>query len=403
MKYMIRGKKLVTVSELGTIYNGAMVIKEGMITAVDTWENLREQYPTIDVINYSQEVITPSLVDCHTHLLEFAPTSLFPVTAETHFLAGKAILFNALSSGITALGEQVCGHPSIDFSVEDYRNAVKDVPIDISFATTSISVGFENLAHFTSITKSAGIKKKELSDTGLVKKIAVNSDYPGENLFLNATPANFTKQMVPRAGELIYTLEELKKIVLIYHQLGKKIGCHVAGEEGINLALDAEIDVLHHAHGITARQIEKVAKKGIPIVVTPMGGTHLRPNSPEEILELVTHEIPVSISTDAYLPPYPNVEWLPFPDRSLKGPDALMLIAHPAMKLLKKDFDENEILALLTANPAKILGKQKQFGRLKPGLEANFLVAEGIPGLEVTKVEKIRMVFYQGVKVIDRN
>ena len=73
------------------------------------------------------------------------------------------------------------------------------------------------------------------------------------------------------------------------------------------------------------------------------------------------------------------------------------------MKLLKKDFDKNEILVMLTANLAKILGKQRQFGRLKPGLEANFLVAEGIPGLELTEVERIKKVFYQGVKVIDRN
>lgn len=73
------------------------------------------------------------------------------------------------------------------------------------------------------------------------------------------------------------------------------------------------------------------------------------------------------------------------------------------MKLLKKDFDENEILVMLTGNLAKILGKQRQFGRLKPGLEANFIVAEGIPGLKVTEVERIKKVFYQGVKVIDRN
>ena len=73
------------------------------------------------------------------------------------------------------------------------------------------------------------------------------------------------------------------------------------------------------------------------------------------------------------------------------------------MKLLKKGFDENEILVMLTGNLAKILGKQRQFGRLKPGLEANFIVAEGIPGLEVTEVERIKKVFYQGVKVIDRN
>jgi imidazolonepropionase-like amidohydrolase len=207
---------------------------------------------------------------------------------------------------------------------------------------------------------------------------------------------------VPRAGEIIYSLDDLKQIVQIYHELGKKIGCHVAGGEGIQLALEAGIDVLHHAHGITESQIDEASKKGVSIVATPMGGTHLRPNSPEEILKFVQKNIPVSISTDAYLPPYSNVSWLPFQDQSLQGPNALMLIAHPAMNLMKKQYNENEILALLTANPAKLLGKEKQFGRLVPGLEANFLVTEGIPGLEITEVKGIKQVFYRGVKVIDR-
>ncbi|MFD2444068.1 amidohydrolase family protein [Bacillus sp. CGMCC 1.16607] len=402
MKYIIRGKKLVTVSQLGSIENGAMLIENEKIAAVGTLEMLQKQYPAVEVFDYSEFVITPSLVDCHTHLLEFAPTSLYPVTSQTHFLAGKAILFQALTSGITALGEQICGHPLCDFSIEDYRESVADFPMDISFATTSISIGFEKLAHFTSITQSQALAQNDLKEVYLIEKMALHSDYPGENIFINATPANFTKETVPRAGEIIFTLEELKKIVHIFHQQGKEIGCHVAGEEGIEFALVAGFNVLHHAHGITDIQIEKAAEKGVKIVATPMGGTHLRPNSPEEIVRLVKKNIPVSISTDSYLPPYPNVPWLPFRNQSLKGPDVLMQIAQPAMELLKSEIDENDILALLTANPAQILGKEHQFGRLLPGLEANFIVTEGIPGLEITEVERINKVFYRGVKVIDR-
>jgi imidazolonepropionase-like amidohydrolase len=403
MNYIIRGKKLVTVSELGTIENGAMVIKDGIIKAVDTWENVRKQFPKVEVIDCSNYVITPSLVDCHTHLLEFAPTSLYPVTNETHFLASKSILFDTLASGITAIGEQICGHPLCHFSIDDYRKAVKDFPMDVSFAATSISIGFEELAHFTSITGSQNVQQTDLSNGKIVKQMAENSDYPGENIFINATPANFTKEMVPRAGEMIYTLAELKKITGLFHESGKQIGCHVAGEDGIELALKAGFDVLHHAHGITDRQIEKAAENGVQIVATPMGGTHLEPNSPEEILHFAKKKIPVSISTDGYLPPYPNVPWLPFQDSSLKGPDVLMLIAQPAMKLIKEQYDENQALALLTANPAKLLGKESEFGSLKPGLKANFLVAEGIPGLELTEVDGIKGVYYQGRKVIQRN
>lgn len=401
--YLIHAGKLVTVSKLGTLYDGAMVINNGKITEVGNWNTLRKEFPSLPVFDYSDYVITPSLVDCHTHLLEFAPSSLYPITAETQFLAGKSILLHALTSGITALGEQICGHPSSDFSIDDYRHAVKDIPIDISFAATSISIGFNALAHFTSVTKSKAILQSDLSDPKLVKEIAKQNDYPGENLFINATPANFTADEVPRAGEIIYTLEELKRIVRIYHQCGKKIGVHVAGEEGIDMTLDAGVDVLHHAHGITDKQIERAKLLDTKIIATPMGGTHLKPNSPENIFKLVENNIDVSIATDAYLPPYPEVDWLPFTDQTLQGPDALMRIAQPGMKLLSENgYDENEVLALLTANPAAVLEKGDRFGKLEVGMDANFLVANGVPGLEIVDVEDVERIYFRGKLVVDR-
>jgi predicted amidohydrolase YtcJ len=400
MKYLIRGKKLVTVGSMKTIVNGTMLVENGWIKAVGTWDELRDLVS--EVVDYSEYVITPSLVDCHTHLLEFAPSSLYPVTPKTHFIAGKRILFEALSAGITALGEQICGHPLCNFTVDDYRTAAQELPMDISFAATSISIGFEKLAHFTAVTQSSPVSQSDLTNALNVIKLATHSDFPGENIFLNATPANFTKEMVPRAGEIIYSLEELKAIVAIYHRHGKKIGCHVAGEEGIQLALDSGIDVLHHAHGITDVQMKQACHQRVKIVATPMGGTHLPPNSPDEIVKLVQNGIPVSIATDAYLPPYPNVTWLPFSDSSLRGPDVLMEIAQPAMKELIKHLHENDILALITANPAEVLGKGHIFGKLEPGYQANFLVAEGIPGLEITEIEDIKAVYFRGEKVINR-
>lgn len=306
-------------------------------------------------------------------------------------------------AGITAVGEQVCGHPQSYFSIDEYREATSGLPIDVSFAATSISIGFEELAHFTSITQSKAVRKKDLVDPFITHQMAKNSDYAGENLFLNATPANFTADMVPRAGELIYTLKELKQIVRTFHHQKNQIGVHVAGEEGIDMALDAGVDVLHHAHGITREQLERASGLGVKIIATPLGGTHVEPNSPDDILDLMEHEIKTSIATDAYLPPYPNVDWLPFEDSNLQGPDVLMKISHPAMKLLKeKGYNENDILALITANPATVLGKGDKFGKLQRGMDANFIVAEGVPGLEITEVDAIRKVFYRGKLVVER-
>ncbi|MBU5336159.1 amidohydrolase family protein [Intestinibacter bartlettii] len=157
---------------------------------------------------------------------------------------------------------------------------------------------------------------------------------------------------------------------------------------------------MHHAHDINDAQINMVKNNKASIVATPLGGTHLTPNLPSDILNLVKKGIDVSIATDAYLPPSP---YLNLYENKLYGSEILMFIAKPSMKLLfENGFNENECLALITYNPAKILGLENSIGRLDIGMSADFLVAEGVPGLEITEIEQILGVFVNGQKLIER-
>jgi len=402
--YIIKAKKILTVSKKGTINHGAMVVQNGRIINISTWEKINQKYQQVPVIDCGENIICPSLVDCHTHLLEFAPPSQFPITKKTHLLAGKAILLDALYSGITALGEQVCGNPISDLRVSDLKQAVQDVPMDITFAANCLSIGFQRIIHFSAVTGSAPIPRENLVNKEIIKALAVENEYAGENFFINATPANFLKSEVPNAGELIYSQQELADVVAIFHAYDKQIGAYATGEQGIQMALEAGFDVIHHAHGITDNQIEKAAGLNTQVVTTPLGSTYLEPNSLEEILKLVNAQIPVSISTDAYLPPYEkNAVALSNDRKTLMGPEALMAIANPYMTaMLENGYGENDALALITRNPAKVLGKEDQFGSLEVGKDANFLVAEGIPGIDIINPSKIKSVYFQGGKVVSR-
>jgi imidazolonepropionase-like amidohydrolase len=402
--FIVRAETIVTVSDLGTIQNGAMMIGNGKIRAVAPWDAIQPAAADVPVIDCGKRVITPSLVDCHTHLTEFAPAALYPVTRHSHGLAAKATLLQALNSGITGLGEQICGFHRYDLDLAQFREWVRDVPIDVCFSLSAMTIGFDHPVHFSAATKSRPIPRDKLTDEEVLEFLAGHSEYPGENLFINATPANFAEPVVPNAGKIMYSQEELERIVKFYHGKGKRVGAHVGGETAIGAALKAGIDVLHHAHGITDDLIAKAAEQKTAVVATPTGGTHEAPNTPEEIAKLARAGLTVAISTDAYLPPHPQsrlpAEWR---GRSLLGPEALMAAAHLAMRLLADDgWNENDILALITANAAEILGKKEQFGSLKPGLDANFLVARGIPGLEITDPGEIEQVYYRGAKVIDR-
>ena len=121
---------------------------------------------------------------------------------------------------------------------------------------------------------------------------------------------------------------------------------------------------------------------------------------PSDILKLVKEGIDVSIATDAYLPPAPHLN---LDETILYGSDVLMLIAQPSMKLLfKNGFDENACLSLLTTNPAKVLGLENSVGKLDIGMSADFLVADGVPGLDITDPSQISAIFINGNKLISR-
>ncbi|WFA08441.1 amidohydrolase family protein [Tissierella sp. Yu-01] len=404
-EYLVRAGKLVTVSQHHrTLYDGSFVVKDGKIIEVGQYPIVREKYPDLNVLDYSDYIITPSLVDCHTHVLEYAPSALFPVTENTHLMGGIALILKALSSGVTGLGEQICGHPNTDFKKEDYLRLIERIPIDIAFSLSTISIGLPELVHFSGITGSSIIDKSMLIDADTIKGLIVGSDYPGENIFINATPANFEDEYVPRAGEIIYTQNELNIITEEFHRNNKKTGCHVGGEEAIDMAINANFDVIHHGHGISEEQIQRVLLNNIIIVATPLGGTHLAPNSPEDIVNLVNEGVTVAISTDGYLPPSKKAPWLRFLDKELKGPESLMLIAYPAMEKLRDEgWNENDALKLITLNPAKVLQRDDYYGNIEEGKAANFLVSNGIPGLEITNPDDILQVFFNGERIINKN
>jgi imidazolonepropionase len=61
-----RGKEL---GNLGIICDGAVLIRDGIITAVGTTTELQASYPDEERLDASGRVVLPGFVDPHTHLI----------------------------------------------------------------------------------------------------------------------------------------------------------------------------------------------------------------------------------------------------------------------------------------------------------------------------------------------
>src|SRR3972149_9181130 len=61
-----RGREM---SELGVINDGALAIRNGKISAVGVTSAIKNEFKTSKTIDAKEKVVTPGLIDAHTHLI----------------------------------------------------------------------------------------------------------------------------------------------------------------------------------------------------------------------------------------------------------------------------------------------------------------------------------------------
>lgn len=391
---LIENARIITLNGTEIIERGHILIEDGKIASVQ--EGVSQNKDAELVLDAKGMIVMPSFTDCHTHLMEYATLELHKTQGRAQKMAGIANLLTALTSGITHIGEHHLGHPLLTQEIEEYKNIVQNLPITVKLAFGSCFLGTDPLSLVVS-TKPGQVVKKEDLDRDEYLKMAACSDFAGENIFLTATVANLPMSAVPRAGEITYTFNELKKIVDTFHSCGKKVGAHIEGDLAALMFIDAGGDVIHHGHNISESTMDAIAEKGIPLVVTPHGGTAAVPTSPQEAFALYSRGVKLAIASDSYLPVHPGAKWIHLPPGHLAGPRDFLTISSPLMRhFLAQGIPAEEILALITVNGREILSDGRDKGSLTAGNSADLIIANRIPALETTSCDCIRCVIKDG-------
>ena len=364
----------------GTIMRGAtVVIRDGRIEAV-TVGSASKAVKTVDVRN---RFVLPGLIDAHVHI------------------ANLRALRTALESGVTTVRSSGTSHYA-DVGLRELvkKGAVAGPDVIASGYHVRTMLAEEAFFDHPSLADlMRGVTTLEAIRRVVDANLARGVDW----VKVNATERAGTPDTDPR--KQVFTEEELRVIVETAAKRNVPVQAHAHGAEGAHAAVKAGVRSIEHGTYLTDETLQLMAKQGIYFdptmealkdVATVGGdydnrdlqlrGRHMLPRLCDTIGR--AHKLGVRIvagSDTAYGPA--SIGRLSI--------EVANLVACGQMTPLRA-------LQAATIRNAEMLRREKQIGLLLPGFEADLLVVERDPSLDISTLEDPLMVISNGRIGLDR-
>jgi imidazolonepropionase len=380
-------------NELHIIENGSLWIEEGVIVTVGTDEEVRKkhqsQLESVEVIDATNRLVTPGLIDPHTHLVHAG-------TREGEF--------NMRLNGSTYMEIMNAGG-GIHATTRATKEATEEELYEQSY---------ERLNHFalngvTTVEAKSGYGlnwETECKQLKVAKKLHEDHTLDIVSTFMgaHAVPAEYKEnpnqfvelvinEMIPKVAELglaefndvfcekgVFDPEQSKRIL----EAGKKHGLipkihadEIEPYEGAELA--AEIGAISADHLLRAsdKGIKMMADKGVIATLLPGTAFFLMAESANG-RKMVDANVPVALSTDCNPGSSPTV--------------SSQLIMN--LGCLKMGMTPAEVLVATTINAAHAINRGKTIGSLEEGKQADIVIFD-VPNY-------MRLQYQYGVNHVER-
>jgi imidazolonepropionase len=361
--------------ELGIIENGAVAVKKDKIAAVGKTDEVLSKFKVgknTKIIDAKNKVVTPGLVDCHTH-------PIFASTREEEFelrIKGKTYQQIAQAGG------------GIKSSVRKLRELSKEKIIKLALPRLDRFLSYGT----TTIEAKSGYGLSLEDEIKILEVIReLNKIHPIDLIptFLGAheIPEKYKdnkegyiklliEKMMPLVAERklakfcdvfcekgVFDIEDSKRILLAAKKYGLVPKIHaeqLSHFGGAKLAGQIGTISADHLENVTLTDIELLKKRGVIGVLLPGAtfGLGLKKYAPAR--KMIENNLPIAISTD-FNPGSSMTESLPM----MMSLSCLMMKLTPA-----------ETIVASTINPAYVLNMENQIGSIEVGKKADLVIWE---------------------------
>ncbi|MGW5352851.1 amidohydrolase family protein [Streptomyces sp. NPDC004031] len=376
------------------IADGAVLVADGRIESVGTYQEIRRQAPPqTPVHDFPGATVLPGLIDCHVHLAlsgeSDAVARLDASDDRTLLLAMAGRAQELLDSGVTTvrdLGDR--GGLAVALRDAVARGELPGPRVLAACAPVTVTGGhcwyFGGQADGPEEIRAV-VRRNVQAGADVIKVMATGGGLTPDG------PAPWTAQ---------FTESEVRVAVAEARRFGRQVAAHVHGTAGVKTALAAGVDTLEHCSfmpppgavrgpdGAAAELIKQIAADGIAVCPTfssvlSESVRRIGESGVQPWLDLVTHQYEQGVrllaGTDAGIPGAGFGRYV----------DGLEWFARAGL-------DNTAVLAAATSSAADALGIGHRTGRLRAGLEADLLVVEGDPRTELAALRRGLLVLARG-------
>lgn len=359
--------------EIGLIESGALLLEDEKIAWVGRAEQFADAYPGVqppETIDASGKVVTPGLVDPHTH-------PVFARTREHEFYlrnAGKSYMEIAEAGGGIRNSVRKLREASEEHLLE---NGLHHLDRMLAAGTTTIEAksgyGLSTEAEIKSLRVIKSLNERHAID--LVPTFLGAHEFPDE---YRENREGYVKllieEMIPRVAEEklaefcdifteagVYDIEQSRRIMIAARKYGLKLKFHADELEsvgGAELAAELEAGSADHLVHISERGIDMMAVAGTIAVLLPATTFFLGHKEYAPARKMIAAGVPVAIATD-FNPGSSYTTSLP----------VAMTIASIYLKMAA-----TEIFNAVTFNAACALDRQAKVGSLEMGKQADLVI-----------------------------